>query len=347
MKKQSLKTILCCLAALLVFCAGFCLVQRLVMPKYQERTPEGSLTAEYYREKLDHDVLLIGDCEVFSNVSPVTLYNEYGIASYIRGSAQQLVWHSYYLLEDALRTEKPKVVIYNVLALKYGEPQSEAYNRMTIDGMRWGKAKAGAIKASILPEEDVVSYVFPLFRFHSRWSELTEEDWKYFFREGTVSHNGYLMRTDVRPATKTPTPAPLLDPHLPASSMEWLERIYELCEKNDVRLILLKSPSIEPYWYEEWDSDVRTFADAHGILYWNTLQVNDEIGIDYSTDTCDMGQHLNVYGAEKLSLWLGKKLQETNEIPDRRTDETYVSVWAEKTERYEREKASSDAERES
>lgn len=347
MKNKTIKTILCCLGACILFCAVFFLAQRLVMPKYQDRTPEGSLTEEYYREKTEHDVLLIGDCEVFSNVSPVTLYNEYGITSYIRGSAQQLVWHSYYLLEDALQTETPKVVIYNVLALKYGEPQSEAYNRMTIDGMRWGTAKVGAIKASSVADEDMLSYVFPLLRFHSRWSELTEEDWTYLFKKGTVSHNGYLMRTEVRPATKTPTPAPLTDPHLPASSMEWLEKIYQLCKENSISLVLMKSPSIEPYWYEEWDTDIREFADSHGIVYWNTLKANDEIGIDYATDTCDMGQHLNVYGAEKLSLWLGEKLKETNELPDRRTDETYVSVWAEKTERYEQEKASSGAERES
>ena len=46
---------------------------------------------------------------------------KYGITSYIRGSAQQLTWQSYYLLEDALKHETPKVVVFNVLALKYNE----------------------------------------------------------------------------------------------------------------------------------------------------------------------------------------------------------------------------------
>ncbi len=329
--------------ALLLLLTSLWLVQRLVMPKYQTKPLEGSLTAEYYRETLPHDVLFVGDCEVFSNISPITLYETYGITSYIRGSAQQLVWQSYYLLEDALQEDMPSVVVFNVLALKYGEPQNEAYSRMTIDGMRWGNAKLGAIRASMLEGEELVSYVFPLLRFHTRWSELNEEDFRYLFRKEPVSHNGYLLRADVRPVTRTPTPAPLLEKHLPKTSMEWLERMAALCEQKGITLVLMKSPSIEPYWYDEWDADVAEFASAHGLWYTNMIAENDAIGIDFSVDTCDMGQHLNVYGAEKLSEWFGAELKNRYDLPDRRTDAAYAAVWNEKTERYEKEKAAAIA----
>ena len=341
-----MKKLLIILTAVLALCGSLWLVQRLVMPKYQTKPLEGSLTAEYYAEKMPHDVLFVGDCEVFSNFSPVTFWKEYGVTSYIRGSAQQLVWQSYYLLEDALKTETPKVVVYNVLALKYGEPQNEAYNRMTLDGMRWGSAKAGAIRASMTEGEDPASYLFPLLRFHSRWSELTGEDFRYLFRKEPVSHAGYLLRADVRPVTKTPSPAPLTDLHLPAGSMEWLEKMALLCQKNGIELVLIKSPSIEPYWYDEWDCDVREFADTHGLWYINMIGENDSIGIDFDQDTCDMGQHLNVYGAEKLSDWFGAILVDRFHLPDRRSEKAYADVWKEKAERYEKEKAEKIAEQE-
>ena len=114
-------------------------LQRLLMPKYMGQIVEGALIAEYYEETTKHDVIFIGDCEVYENISPITLWEEYGITSYIRGSAQQLIWQSYYLLEETLKIEKPKVVVFNVLAMQYNEPQKEAYNRMTIDGMRWSR----------------------------------------------------------------------------------------------------------------------------------------------------------------------------------------------------------------
>ena len=181
-------------------------LQRLLMPKYMSDIVEGALTAEYYEETTDHEVLFVGDCEVYENFSPITLYQEYGISSYIRGSAQQLAWQSYYMLEDTLRYETPKVVVFNVLALKYDEPQSEAYNRMTIDGMKLSKTKLDAIEASMTDRENMLDYIFPILRYHSRWSELSAEDFRYLFCKDKISHNGYYMRVDVRPAEGFPEP---------------------------------------------------------------------------------------------------------------------------------------------
>ena len=96
--------------------------QALLMPKYMSNVKEGALIAEYYKAPKNNDVIFIGDCEVYENISPVTLWQEYGITSYIRGSAQQLIWQSYYLLEETLRYETPKAVVFNVLSMKYNEP---------------------------------------------------------------------------------------------------------------------------------------------------------------------------------------------------------------------------------
>ena len=187
------KRIFACIAIVLLTGIFLGFAQAILMPKYMSVSREGALIGEYYNESTAHDVLFVGDCEVYESFTPPTLWENYGITSYIRGSAQQLIWHSYYLLEEMLEKETPKVVVYNVLAMKYGRPQNEAYNRMTLDGMRWSNAKINAIHASMTEDESFLSYVFPLLRFHSRWSEVSGEDFKYLFSRDTVSHNGYLM----------------------------------------------------------------------------------------------------------------------------------------------------------
>lgn len=338
--KKRLSSLCFTAAVLLLAVLLFFGAQRLLMPKYQTVSEEGSLPREYYDETTPHDVLFLGDCEVFSNFSPVTLWNSFGIPSYIRGGAQQLVWHSYYTLKDTLQTETPKVVVYNVLALKYGEPQSEAYNRLNLDGLRLSRNKLDAVRASKTEGEDTLSYVFPLLRYHARWSILTEEDFSYLFRREKVSHNGYLMRAETVPLTELPTPPVLSDPNLPETSMAWLLRLSALCEQNGITLVLIKSPSVSPHWYDSWDAEITAFAEAHGLLYYNLIERSAEIGIDLSTDTCDMGQHLNVFGAEKLTLWFGNELQTVFDLQDRRGEEPLSSVWAKKTEHYEKEKAS-------
>ena len=162
-----MKKVIILMLSLCLILTSFFLLQKLLIPKYISDVPEGSLIEEYYNEKVfDHDVVFIGDCEVYENISPVQLWKDYGISSYIRGSAQQLIWQSYYLMEDTLRYEKPDVFVFNVLSMKYGEPQNEAYNRLNLDGMKWSKSKWNAIEASMTDEESMIDYLFPLLRYH-------------------------------------------------------------------------------------------------------------------------------------------------------------------------------------
>ena len=90
---------------------------------------------------------------MYENISPLVLWQNYGINCYIRGSAQQLIWQSCYLLEDTLRHETPEAVIINITSMQYAEPQKESYNRMTLEGMRWSTSKVKAIFASMTEEE--------------------------------------------------------------------------------------------------------------------------------------------------------------------------------------------------
>ena len=333
---KKLKIILPCIAILLVSVILLGLLQALVMPKYMSVSREGALISEYYRENTSHDVLFIGDCEVYESFTPPTLWEEYGITSYIRGSAQQLAWHSYYLLEETLKYETPKVVVYNVLALKYGEPQDEAYNRLTLDGMKFSATKLKAIQASMTEDETLASYLLPILRFHSRWKELGKEDFTYLFHRDPVSHNGYLMQTAVRGGVANITPSPLADYTLPETSMEYLDKMRALCADRGIELILIKAPTNDwkYHWYDEWETQIVEYASANGLTYYNFIPLADEIGIDWQTDTYDVGVHLNVFGAEKLTSYFGKLLAERHGLTDSRADQTLSAVWTEKLNAY-------------
>ncbi len=323
------------------------LVQSLLVPKYTMTSPEGSLTGEYYANTGGNDVIFIGDCEVYENFSPVTLWTEYGIPSYIRGSAQQTIWQSFYLLEETLRHETPRVVVFNVLSMKYDTPQStgspkkrEAYNRMTLDTMAWSSAKWKAVQASMTEEESLLTYLFPLLRYHDRWSSLTREDFAYCFSRQPVAHNGYLMQTGVRPVTDEYVQPPLADYRFGQASWDYLDKIADLCEANGVELILIKAPSLYPVWWDAWDRQISAYAAERGLLYINMLRCQEEIGIDWSADTYDAGLHLNVFGAEKLTHWFGQILSGECGLPDRRGDEALNKIWAEKAAWYASEKES-------
>lgn len=324
------KRILLASFTVLLLFGSLYLLQKLLMPKYMSGIIEGSLIEDYYKEEKNHDVVFIGDCEVYENFSPITLWEKYGINSYIRGSAQQLIWQSYYLLEETLKYEKPKVVVFNVLSMKYDQPQKEAYNRMTLDGMKMSLTKLKSIKSSMLEEESMVDYIFPLLRYHSRWSELTKEDFKYMFSKDKIFHNGYYMRADVRPVKSIPKGKKLPNYQFGENSYYYLDKMVQLCKENNIELVLIKAPSLYPYWYDEWEVQMEEYAQKHDLKYVNFLELTDEVGLDWSKDTYDAGLHMNVSGAEKAADYLGKFLAENYNLEDRRNDEKLKKIWQEK-----------------
>ena len=103
-KKIAILTSVLVIFALLLVC-----LQALLVPKYMDKSKEGNLIGEYYDNAGNNDVIFIGDCEVYENFSPITLWEEYGITSYIRGSAQQLICLNYVV--DVTKPVGERVII--------------------------------------------------------------------------------------------------------------------------------------------------------------------------------------------------------------------------------------------
>lgn len=335
------KRIFCAVLSIFLLCLLILLADRLLMPKYMTSSREGALIGEYYDEIDEgrrHDVIFIGDCEVYESFIPAIIWEESGITSYVRGSPAQLVWQSYYLLEEMLELDSPDLVVFNVYAMNYSAQRNEAYNRMTLDGMRMSQSKISAIKASMTEGEEMASYILPILRFHDRWSKLSREDIEYFFWRDTVSHNGYLMQTDIVPQTYVGPYEECADHALPQICFDYLDKMRRLCEQKGVELVLVKAPtnSWRYFWYDEWDAEIREYADDNCVDYYNLI--NEEIGLDFSHDSYDGGLHLNVYGAEKVSRFFASLLSERY-FPDMsEASDEVVAVWEEKLDEYYNEK---------
>ena len=314
------------ISILIIFILIFIFLNILLKPKYAETLVEGGMIREYYKEPKDHEVIFIGDCEVYANFSPMVMYEQEGIKAYIRGSSQQMIWQSYYILKETLKYETPKVVVLNVNSMRYGKESkevSEAYNRLTIENMKWSKEKVEIIKASMTEEETFLSYVFPILRYHSRYDKLTSEDLEYLFKTKKITHNGFLINKNIKPAENLPIKRKLASYQFNDECYEYLDKITMLCKQNNIQLVLIKAPSLYPYWYEEYDEQIKQYAEKNNIDYYNLLEKAEEIGIDYKTDTYDAGLHLNLTGATKLSKYFAKILTEQYNLTDYTGDKTY------------------------
>ncbi|CDF11042.1 putative uncharacterized protein [Mycoplasma sp. CAG:776] len=247
------------------------------------------------------DVLVIGDSEAYANISPLDIYDEYGITMYITGTPAQLINTSYDFLKKALKTQKPKIVIL------------EAYNIFRDVSLgRVGKNFAQGI--------------LPIFLYHNRWKSLTFRDFNFEVDyTWTDELKGYNFSKKLAPSknddymTKNKK-----NTKISSINMFYLEKIRKLCEEENISFMLLNTPNYKGWNYKRHQV-ISDYASKYQIDYLDMNVINDEIKIDWLTDTRDKGDHLNYNGALKVSKYLGNYLTSKMEFQNHKGETKYAS----------------------
>lgn len=341
MKVQLKKILIVLLEIAFVICAVF-FTNKLFMPKYVSENQDGRIAEEFYDEKLPLDVVFVGPSTIYNAVSPVWLWERYGFTSYVRGNASQTMWQSYYMVADAIQYNKPKVVVVDVTFIRHADDfVEEPSNRKALDGMKLSKVKLDAIKDSKADVEKTGDYLFPLFRFHSRWNELSMEDLIWCFKDDPVTYNGHLMQFGTSPTAFGFTGYDAREEYtLGDKGVAYLRKLIELCQANDITVILMKTPAGTPNWALQYDAQIMAVAGEYHVGYVNFDMLADEMGLDYKAHSPDEGRHLNTVGAEIFTNYLGQILKTScSTLIDHKWDAHYTDVWNKKVSRYEYDKA--------
>lgn len=323
--QRKIKILLSVLSFLLVFAGAYYLVNQTLKFKYAD----GILPMEdlYAYPENSVDVLFLGSSHVGVNVDTVKLCNDYGIAAYNLWGAVQPTWNSYYNLVEALKTQRPRVVVLETFLVSQDYEYMD-YSRIIKNtmGMRMSKNKVEAVFASAT--EDVLSDVLLGFStYHTRYSELNEMDferyaWNREVADKNIDNGDYV----------TPCMVPLTageETEALAEKMEsYFLKIIELCEEEKIPLLLYTSP------YSASEKEMRRYnrvaeiAEEYEIPYLNYNLCYQEIGIDFSTDYCDSAGHFNNAGVAKMTDALGVYLKEHYELPER-YDDRWFNMWPE------------------
>lgn len=295
----------------------------------------------FYQEPTNSiEVLMIGNSDLYRGISTMKLWEQYGIASYNMGSAMQTPWTGYYMLKEAYQYQFPKLVIIEVDSVFEKKDRSEPNLRKTYDSMRWGKTKLEAITDPIYHNSlrEKMSYIFPIMRFHSRWSELKLKDITQSYQTYESPFKGYSITAKVM-ANKNEykyMDKKRNENGIPKKSKEYLEKTIELCRKNNTQVLLLELPS-STTWSHQRSKWMQEFAKQQNVPFIDLNYPTDGYPLDWSKDTEDRGNHLNIYGAEKTASYLGKYIKENYQISDYRNNTDYTK-WNDNLLLYEKVK---------
>lgn len=254
------------------------------------------------------DVVVLGDSEAYRSIIPPEMYEKYGFTTYVGASPSQKTYQSCDMLEALLERQKPKVCILepNVLFINY------------------------SLISSVLPK---MEKKFPIFKYHNAWKGLVDSDYEY--EEVTFSSfKGYRYTDDIKAAKKTDYMMKTDRKELISSTnLSDFNKICDICEKNNIELLIVRTPSIKTWDYAKYDA-VRTLTEEKDITYID-LNLDDPLGIDWSKDTYDKGDHLNHYGAVKVTEYLGEYLHKNYDLPDHRNDDNFSS-WDKMVKKYQK-----------
>lgn len=301
--------------------AGICVrgYFAVITPKflYDSKWPTTKTYVGFYEmERNSIDVLFLGSSHAASAFIPQEIYDQQGIRSYNLGCEMQNMVVSYYWLKEALRFQKPKVVVLDCYVLfDFDKSQSlntaESGTRKALDYMRWSSVKTEAVHT--ICEEDKgqseISYYLPNVRYHDRWKSLEPNDFKSYGKKSETK--GFAPRPEIWRGTYYHTLSKMytVNQEAPNELMkEYLDKICKLCEENQIQLILVKTPT--PFETISRNETLHAYAEENELLFidMNEHDIYEEIGFDAPEDLNDPA-HCNIWGARKVSDYMGKVLK--------------------------------------
>ena len=242
------------------------------------------------------DVLFLGDSLVYSSISPMEIWNNFGYTSFDCAGAAMILSDAYDYLEYAVKKQHPKVVMMEANML-FRDPK-----KRTLSVSLANKAKE----------------LMPIVTYHNNW--------KNYLTKGSMDNwinvdKGYKYITKVKSGKADDYMAYNKDKELiPKVNYKYLKSIINLCNENNIELVLIGCPSQLSWRYAKHNA-TSNIAKKYNLDFIN-LNI-ENIGINWIKDTKDKGAHLNNLGQKKVSLFLGNYLKEHNLVTDHRNDKKY------------------------
>ena len=134
-----------CLIVTVIFALLIVFAGKLFIPYYIQDTDQNRTF--YKMEKNTVDVLIAGSSTLLVGLSPLELWEDYGIVAHTRASTVQAPPVTWLNIKEAYRYQKPKVVVMGItsLFLDYDYDANEPYLRRGLDFKRLSADKLKAV----------------------------------------------------------------------------------------------------------------------------------------------------------------------------------------------------------
>ena len=206
----------------------------------------------YNKQKKSIDLIFLGSSHCYRSLVPAVFDSTLNVNSYNLGSSSKSVSTSYYVLKEALQTQTPNTVI---LEIHHGPLLSSNNYRSILHNYPFMKSfsKFELLK-TLQPKQGLTMALFPLERIAQEKRILFKNEKvkinRDYNRISVYDHKGFVF-TYTKADYSYNFNDSILPNHVPKINQErfnHLIKIKKLCNKNNIKLILVTQP-IHPDYY--------------------------------------------------------------------------------------------------
>lgn len=290
----------------------------------------------FYAEKRDTiDAVIIGSSPVAPAFVTPMIYGDMGITMYPLSSNMQRPVAAKYLVEEALKTQKPELIIFEMRMWTSADEDllgNMAHTREVTDNLKYSPNRIKTINAMVDDESERLTYYFDIFKYHSNWKTLfLWSQFRTLFYSYPDDLKGFVVETDVGPADEPFSVEASVTEAIPPEQEEYLLDLLDYLEEKRQKALFVITPYSSTKEEQRRINYLSDLITSRGYDFLDMNQHIDEIGLDFQTDIRDYGTHVNVAGGEKVTRWFENYLKENYINPgvaltvDHRGDKKYSS----------------------
>lgn len=317
------KRILSCFAAL-------CLTAGLLggLTRLTQKKDSYAKHAEFFEQDAPYDVFFVGSSRMMNGVFPMELWAEHGIVSYNWAQAGHPPPAYYWVMRLALDYQQPKLMVIDCYGMHFDAKTTAVFGLMhiSLDSFPLTLNKIRAVRDLMDDPAMAEGYnegerrsafnllwTFPVF--HSRWSQLTEEDFhpRKNLTRGAIANAGMYGTDFVRDESES---GRVFD----TVGVDYLRRAVEECRSRGIEVLMTFIPLFADAEQQAAARYAGKIAEEYGVDYLNFFDLDVA---NYHTDFADSAGHLNTAGARKITKYIGDYLVERYGVPDRRGEKAY------------------------
>ncbi len=290
----------------------------------------GKLIEQFYTLPKDSvDVLIVGSSHAYRNLDPNVFYEESGITSYIIGSPGQRIWNAYYYLREALKTQKPKVVVLECYIVNSRKDYSDSATAIKAAvGMKMSPEYFDQLNVSVEDKDRLIDYYLMFPWYHSRYKELKKEDVLPYY--GNDYYRNFLGYRPIVNTRETELPEGIDEiteiKEMSEKIVLYLDKICDLSREYGFELLFMITPYCnkaaekQPYY-----NALAQYALKQNVPLIEGNRLYQVLQMDGKTDF-EPGDHLSLSGAVKVSKYLNDYLKSHYDLADHRGD-SYYQRW--------------------